>query len=160
MFRSLLVQGLIVILIVQVVSWFRERSLLDKQTMAPMFFHRTLQHDWLSRDDLLGKPTVLYFFAPWCSICKYSMPNLEALQRDQTKWNVVAVALSYQSVSEVEHFVSDLNLTMPVVLGTEQMLNDYQIKGFPTYYVFNEEGLLQHKSFGWSSRIGLELRVR
>jgi peroxiredoxin len=160
MLRSLLLHVLAVVLIVQAVSWFRELSLLGKETMAPMFYHRTLNHGWLSRDDLVGKPTVLYFFAPWCSICKYSMPNLEALQRDLTEWNIVAVALSYDSIADVEHFVSGLELTMPVVLGTEQMMRDYQIKGFPTYYVFNEDGLLQHKSFGWSSRLGLELRVR
>ncbi|MCH8537876.1 MAG: TlpA family protein disulfide reductase [Alkalimonas sp.] len=160
MLRSLLLHAIAVVLIVQAVSWLRERSLLDKETMAPMFYHRTLNHGWLSRDDLVGKPTVLYFFAPWCSICKYSMPNLEALQRDQADWNMVAVALSYESVSEVEYFISDLGLTMPVLLGSEQMMRDYQIKGFPTYYVFNEAGMLQHKSYGWSSRLGLELRVR
>lgn len=159
MLRPLLIHVIAVVLIVQAVSWLRERSLLEKESIAPMFYHRTLHHGWLSRDDLIGKPTVLYFFAPWCSICRYSMPNLEAMQRDQTEWNMVAVALSYGSVSEVESFVSELGFTLPVVLGTEQMMRDYQVKGFPTYYVFNDKGMLQHKSYGWSSRLGLELRT-
>lgn len=68
MIRSIMLHALAFILLVQTVSWFWERSLLEKDTIAPMFYHRTLQHDWLSRDDLLGKPIVLYFFAPWCSI--------------------------------------------------------------------------------------------
>ncbi|MEE2023680.1 TlpA disulfide reductase family protein [Alkalimonas mucilaginosa] len=158
MTRSLLLHLIAVVLIVQAVSWFRERSLLPTETMAPMFYHSTLQHGWFSRDDLLGKPTVLYFFAPWCSVCKYSMPNLEAMQRDG--WNIVAVALSYEDRSEVEAFVADLALSMPVVLGNDQLAQDYQIKGFPTYYVLDSEARVQRKSLGWSSRLGLELRVR
>ncbi|SEA20655.1 TlpA disulfide reductase family protein [Alkalimonas amylolytica] len=158
MLRSLLLHLIAVVLIVQAVSWFRERSLLPADTQAPMFYHRTLEHGWLSRDDLLGKPTVLYFFAPWCSICKYSMPNLEAMQRDG--WNIVAVALSYQDPAEVEDFVADLHLSMPVVLGNDHLLQDYQIRGFPTYYVLDAQGRVQRKSLGWSSRVGLELRVR
>lgn len=158
MLRSLLIHLIAVVLIVQLVAWVRERSLLPANAQAPMFYHPSLQHGWLSRDDLLGKPTVLYFFAPWCGICKYSMPNLEALQRDG--WNIVAVALSYQDRDEVQDFVADLNLSMPVLLGNDQLLQDYQIRGFPTYYVLNEQGQVQRKSFGWSSRIGLELRVR
>lgn len=158
MIRSLLLHLIAVMLIVQTVAWFRERSLLPADTLAPMFYHRTLDHGWLSRDDLVGQPTVLYFFAPWCSVCKYSMPNLEALQRDG--WNLVAVALSYQDLAEVQDFADELGLSMPVVLGNDQLQQDYQIRGFPTYYVLDAEGRVQRKSMGWSSRLGLELRAR
>ena len=37
--------------------------------------------------------------------------------------------------------------------------NDYQIVGFPTYYVIDEAGNLASKSMGYSTELGMRVRT-
>ncbi|CCQ09588.1 putative heme-binding protein [Pseudoalteromonas luteoviolacea B = ATCC 29581] len=143
-----------------VVSWWQTRGLLSTENSpAPYFSLPTLQQPELrfSIKALQGKKTVLYFFAPWCAVCRYSMPNLEKRYRDGSI-NAVAIALDYQSIAEVEAFTRDLGLSMPVLLGSNNTTSDYRINGFPTYYVVNEELMIISRSVGYSTELGLAVR--
>lgn len=104
-----------------------------------------------------GEPTLIYFFAPWCSICKLSMGNLSNLS---DKINSVAVALDYKSRSEVQHFIKDIEVSVPVLLGNSQVARDYQISVFPSYYVIDAQGKILGRSSGYSSLAGLLWRTR
>ena len=104
---------------------------------------------------------LVYFFAPWCSICSLSADNLNDLRavRDESELKIVMVALSYGSRQEVVDFVAELDLQVPVLFGTEQQMMDYQIQGFPTYYVVDSSGRLQSKSLGYSTEWGMRFRT-
>lgn len=114
----------------------------------------------LSLDELKGKPSILYFWAPWCSVCRVSMPNLESFHKDNAdKINVVSIALSYETPAEVAQFVTDKKLTLPTLLGNTQTSQDFLIQGFPTYYVLDKNGVIKAKSMGYSSEVGLMVRT-
>ncbi len=106
-----------------------------------------------------SKKTVIYFFAPWCSICKLSISNLQKLYENSEKINVVAVALDYVNPLQVEDFAQDLDLSLPIVYGNEEVKKAYQVSAYPSYYVVaNNE--IQHRSMGYSTELGLFLRSR
>jgi peroxiredoxin len=162
MFRSTVIHIVVFALIFNVVSFFRELSLLptDGEVVAPSFSLPQLGGGLFDKSQLDGKNTVVYFFAPWCQVCHASMGNLENLYQDKKgEINVIAIALSYRSSNEIEDFVADKGLSFPVLLGTDELMSEYQINGFPSYYVFNEQGAIKAKSQGYSTELGLRLRA-
>ncbi len=105
-----------------------------------------------------GKTTVLYFFAPWCQICHVSIGNLQSLFQKNEQLNVIAIALDFTSKNEVKNFTNKHQLTFPVALGNEAIKQVFEISGYPSYYVLNEENVIIAKSMGYSSELGLYLR--
>ncbi len=167
MLRSAVIQIVVFALIFNVVSFFRELSLLptDSEIVAPSFslpmlVDGELGSELFDKSELNGKNTVVYFFAPWCQVCHVSIGNLENLYQDkQDDINVVAIALSYESSNEVKEFVADKDLSFPVLLGTNELMSQYQVNAFPSYYVFNEQGAITGKSQGYSTELGLRVRA-
>ncbi len=144
------------------ISYWRELKLLpaDGRYQAPSLSLPQLSGPLFNAESLLGKKTVVYFFAPWCQICHLSMGNLEDFyQTEQNNTHVIAVALSYDSRNEVADFVADKGLSFPVLLGTNELMSEYRINGFPSYYVLDEQGLIVAKSQGYSTALGIKLRA-
>ncbi|MEW6997058.1 TlpA family protein disulfide reductase [Colwelliaceae bacterium BS250] len=102
--------------------------------------------------------TVVYFFAPWCSICRISINNLQDLYERSDNINIIAIALDYQHRSEVDKFAEKLQLSFPIVLGNESIKQNYKVTAYPSYYVLNEKQIIEHRSMGYSSALGLYLR--
>lgn len=105
-----------------------------------------------------GKTTILYFFAPWCQVCHASIGNLQALFQKNEQLDVIAVAMDFTSSEEVMRFTSQHQLTFPIALGNEAIKQTFEISGYPSYYVLNEENVIIGKSMGYSSELGLYLR--
>lgn len=87
------------------------------------------------------------------------MPNLQSAM-DDGDINAVAVALDYQSEQQVQDFVADLSLSMPILLGSAQTAKQYKISAFPTYYVIDESLRITARSMGYSSELGIKYRGR
>ncbi|MFC3120483.1 thioredoxin-like domain-containing protein [Agaribacter flavus] len=102
------------------------------------------------------KPTLIYFFAPWCKICSLSIGNLAYL--DTNKVNVVAVALDYNTNAEVQAFVDEHEVTSTVMLGNNILKNEFQIQGYPSYYLVDKNQQVVSRAFGYSTAVGLKLR--
>ena len=156
------------------ISLWQGRHLLATQEAAPMFELLPL---YLSFKDDVDTPSIvpspltvlaarpiysqnqrslIYFFAPWCSICKFSMGNLAYLEG---KLPVVAVALDYSDEQAVSDFVTGLDIDVPVLLGNSAVARAYKIKAFPTYYIINAEGKIEMSSIGYSTELGLKIRA-
>ncbi|QOL27320.1 TlpA family protein disulfide reductase [Thalassotalea sp. LPB0316] len=105
------------------------------------------------------KKKVLYFFAPWCQICHASIGNLENIYLKRDDIDVVAIALDFDSIEEVQTFVADKALTFPVALGNSELKTTFQITGYPSYYVIDENNKVVAQSLGYSTELGLYLRT-
>lgn len=103
------------------------------------------------------KPTLVYFFAPWCGVCKMSIDNLQGLNTD--KIHVVTVALDYDNTQEVAEFIGEQELQVPVLLGNKEVKRQFQVKGYPSYYVLDKNRNVVSKSYGYSTAIGMKLRA-
>jgi len=159
MFKNLLGQALFFIVIFNLISWIRETSLLPNAEASPAFELQAVNGRMISSDDLKGKATLIYFWAPWCSVCKISLPNLqEFYENNRSDINVVSVALSYDQISDVHMAIVDHQLKFPTLLGNSQIAESYKISGFPTYYLLDKEGNVVSKSLGYSTLLGMELR--
>lgn len=108
-----------------------------------------------------GKTTLVYFFAPWCTWCAASAHNIRKLRdiRGEEELTVLLVALSYETVEEVEAYVERHELDVPVLLGTSNTAFDWGVRAFPTYYIVDSERRVVHRDYGYSSLAGLWLRT-
>ncbi len=106
-----------------------------------------------------NKTTVIYFFAPWCQICHVSISNLQSIYEKNEHIDVIAVALDYIDRKDVIDFSTQHQLTFPIALGSEYVKTQFKVKGYPSYYVIDEENTIIAKSMGYSSEIGLLLRT-
>ncbi|MEH6473385.1 MAG: redoxin domain-containing protein [Halopseudomonas sp.] len=140
------------------ISYWQQNNLIQDRALAPVFTLNSLSGDEVALGDIQSKHTLLYFFAPWCSICKLSIGNLNKLNADESL-AVVAVALNYDSSAEVAEFAGGEELAVPVLLGTHQTLSDYRIEMFPTYYVLDEQKRVISKSVGYSTELGMKARL-
>jgi peroxiredoxin len=156
--RNLAIQITIFVLIFQLLTWFKESSMLEKkQSLAEYSFNLpTITGEIISLSP--QKKTVIYFFAPWCSICHASIDNLQAIYQKNEEINVIAVALDFIDVSEIEDFVAQHQLTFPIAIGNEKIKKAYKVHGYPSYYVISEENTVIAKSIGYSTELGLYLR--
>ncbi|WP_105167726.1 TlpA family protein disulfide reductase [Pseudoalteromonas sp. T1lg23B] len=158
---KLLMQLIIMICVFLLITAYQEKDMLSDAGIqqAPYFSLPALEHTQrVSLDSLQGQKTIIYFFAPWCHVCKLSMPNLNKLYLER-QINVVAIALDFQTTNQVRHFVDDLSLSMPILLGDNNLKANYRISAYPSYYVLDEKSNIVERSVGYSSELGLRLRM-
>ena len=148
----------ILISIFVLISMWQTRNLPDDEHTPP------LELGWLDdmrADSVMvsGETGVVYFFAPWCFYCRKSIDNLDELVASgKLSWARV-VALEYESLDDVREFIRETGIDLPVLLGGPQTSQDWQIRGFPTYFVIDGDGKIVSRSVGYSTKIGLQIRA-
>ena len=147
----------IIVLMVAIHAW-QTRDLPEGEP-APARGLFTLDGQSIESPIAMGEVGVVYFFAPWCNVCRASMGNLNDLVSEGKVAWASAIALDFSSTSEVQQFVDDLGITMPVFLGAAQEIDNWNIRGYPTYFVINESGQIDSSSVGYSTEAGLRFRV-
>lgn len=105
-----------------------------------------------------GKQTLVYFFAPWCSVCRASINNLEYVDKQTTQ--VVIIALDYADQNEVQRFVDEVDLKLPVLLGYNDMKSSFQISAYPSYYLLDDKFKLIGKAMGYSTALELFIKSK
>lgn len=134
---------------------------VDEQQPAPVLQGSLLDGGELDIESLRGRPTLVYFFAPWCKVCAFSASSLQGLREayDPSELGIVMVALSYDSLESVRGFRDRHDLEIPIILGDQAVATRWNVFGFPTYYVLDSEGHVASRDFGLTTTPGLRLRV-
>jgi len=79
-------------------------------TPLPVFSSTTLEGKSVTQADYEGKPTIMWFWAPWCSVCRVEAPTLSKVASElDGSVDVVGVA-ALGSVDEMKTFVSDTGI--------------------------------------------------
>ena len=158
MFRSIAIQTIIFIGIFNLISWFKASGMLSTDSQAITSYQLSTLMGKTIQIKANDKKTLIYFFAPWCQVCHLSIENLQAVYERNQEIDVIAIALDYVDEQAVKDFSRQHQLTFPIALGTEELKKAFKIKGYPSYYVLNEQNTIIARSIGYSSEIGLYLR--
>lgn len=158
---SWLLQILLFIVIAWGIQKYQTRNLIPEKEKAPSFSLLSLDREKFSLESFRGKPVMLYFFAPWCGVCKVSNGRVEEFYQNHKEegYITLGVALSYQSAEEIRRYRNKHDISFPVLLGNNQVLQDYNISGFPVIYFINSEGLVHRHTMGFTTETGLSLRA-
>ncbi len=108
---------------------------------------RDLQgRDW-TLSDLRGKVVVVNFWATWCPPCRKEMPDLESLYLRFKGQGLVVLAISDEDGDKVSGFLSERNVTYPILLDPGRKVNDlYRVEGIPKTFIYNRDGKLVAQS--------------
>lgn len=104
-----------------------------------------------------GKTIFLNFWATWCPPCREEMPDIEEIYNEYGKNNHDIIVLGVAapnlgregSEEEIVNFLSENNYTFPVVMDFGgELVYKYDIVGFPSTFIINEDGEIVHKIVG------------
>lgn len=123
---------------------------------APTFELADLDGTVHALEQYRGKVVVLDFFTTWCTYCKQTLPDLQAIYEETgaNQGDVVILGVANPATDEhpgnadvsagmVGSFLNGLGVTYPTLLDeTGDVLSDYQVTGFPTTVVIGPDGKL------------------
>ena len=150
-----------VLVAVAVHAW-QTRDLLpaDRREPAPTLDLVDLDGARWTSAQLKGRPAVVYFFAPWCSVCAASASQLRVFHRwrgDDVQ--VLLVGLDANDVDELRRYANRHRIELPVLIGHPTTGAEWRVPGYPTYYVLDAAGRVARRDFGLSTAPGLFMRT-
>jgi thiol-disulfide isomerase/thioredoxin len=119
----------------------------------------------VTKQELLGKPTIIHFWSVSCGLCKEAMPELNEFRDEyEDELNIVAVHMPRSEkdldLSVIEAMALGHDITQPIFVDNEHKLTDaFENKYVPAYYVFDAEGKLRHFQAGGGGMKMLRKRV-
>lgn len=152
------VDGLALVALVFVVGLFQTRN--HPRGAAPTYAFSTLEGGSSSFGAFAGKPTLVAVWAPWCSVCKAESDNVSRARAwlgDRA--NVISVATSFEDVSQVHGYIAAQRVDYPVLLARDDFSRVMGITAFPTVFVLDSQGRIVSSMQGYTTTLGLFLRV-
>lgn len=158
---TLMAEVFVAFVIFIALSEWQVSDMLPTDSQVPVITSPTLTDESVTFPQATsdGPTTLVYFFAPWCTVCHFSIENLNTVASQYPDVQILIVALDYQSVEEIKQFMADHDLPFTIVIGDRRWADAYQIKGFPSYYIISPDGAVLSRSMGYSSTVGMLARL-
>ncbi len=148
--NSLLKKSLLPIIVVVLVAFVALQ--LNNKPTAPEVTFTTLDGRQISMASLKNKVVLVNFWATDCPGCIKEMPDLiNTYQEYQYKgFEVIAVAMPYDPISQVQNYTQDKALPFPVTHDTnaEITMQFGKVNLTPTAFIYNKQGQLLQKTIG------------
>jgi peroxiredoxin len=119
----------------------------DKRRERADFTLKDLSGKAWTLQRLGGKVVLVNFWATWCPPCRKEMPDLEALYNRFQEQGFVVLAISDEDPGKVKGFVTERNVTYPILLDPGRKVNElFDVQGIPKSFVYDREGKLVSES--------------
>ena len=158
-------QLLIIAIVFIALSVFLSRNMLDTQQPAPLLTlnkHLSpLEPDGKNQRPIINKEhsTLVYFFAPWCTVCALSQPSLSAFANVRPEINIVMIALDWESSDQVKAFQQQHDFEHSILLGDDAIKQQWRVDAYPSYYFVDKNGNITSKDRGLVTLPGLITRA-
>ena len=104
-----------------------------------------------------GQPVLLYFWAEWCPVCRTTAGTVTAIAED---WPVTTIAMQSGTVGEVAAHMAARGYAWPTLADARgEITKRYGFAGVPAFAVIDPAGEIRFVAMGWTSEIGLRLRL-
>jgi peroxiredoxin len=124
---------------------------------APTFAGVSLEGTPIALTELRGEPLVVHFWATWCGTCTAMRGNVAAIARDH---RVLGVASQSGGVDRVRRFTRAHGIAWPNVVDERGALfRAYGVRAFPTSFFLDERGRVRHVEVGYTTELGMRLRL-
>ena len=116
---------------------------------APDFRLSLFSGGMLTLRSLSGKPVVLNFWASWCVPCREETPRLVRLYKIYKLRGVVFVGVDVEDQKlEALAFIKQFHVDYPVAMGSDDVMEAYQVQGIPTTVFIGADGVVRDKFAG------------
>jgi peroxiredoxin len=117
--------------------------------LASDFELNTLDGTTMRLSQFQGQAVIVNFWGTWCPPCVQEMPLLEAVySREQPELIILGVN-EQDSLADARQFVADFNIRFPILVDKDGLVAEqYIVRGFPTTFFIDAEGVLQAQHIG------------
>ncbi len=140
----------------------KQLELPDKPAL-PLKADTWINSNPLNSNNLKGKTTILYFWAPWCETCRANLNKLEKIHLEyKTKGlTIIGITRLYGKYSDetgskgtvdtpteiksITDFTKQHNLTFPIAIDNEGIqAANYHVTALPTMVLIDKKGNVDH----------------
>ncbi|MGD8484072.1 MAG: TlpA disulfide reductase family protein, partial [Thioalkalispiraceae bacterium] len=123
---------------------------LEKPFKAPDFNLQAEDGRHYRLSDFHGKVVVLNFWATWCPPCREEMPAMERLWQKVKDKNIVLLGINVgEDADTIFEFTGQYPVSFPLPMDSDgKVIEQYPIKGLPTTYIVNPQGMVTHRAVG------------
>jgi cytochrome c biogenesis protein CcmG, thiol:disulfide interchange protein DsbE len=134
----------------------------QKDTAAADFTLQDMSGKKVTLSEYKGKVVLLEFWATWCPPCRASAPDLEKLHKNYKDKGLVVLAVSMDEGGwdEVRSFITEYGITYSVLMGTEDVAVQYQVRSIPLLLIVNKEGKISKRYLGFGAEVELEKDIK
>jgi thiol-disulfide isomerase/thioredoxin len=126
------------------------QTTLNPGSLVPDFKLNDLNGKTFKSSQLQGSVVLLDLWATWCEPCIADIPMLNRLYEKfgSRELKVVGIAVESGWAKDIKPHVAKLGIKYPVLVGTEKIVERYEMIGFPTTYLIGRDGKLAKKYLG------------
>lgn len=117
----------------------------------------TLDGKSFTLHDNKGKVIVMDFWATWCGPCRREIPELIKLNDKLKKKGLLVIGVGLDRPAQLNAFAKQYKIDYPILLGTQQIANDYGVKGIPTTYILDKKGRVIKRYVGYYPGVEKEM---
>lgn len=152
--KEAIVFCIVMLVVANGISWYKSQDLnLEKLQYVEYIL---LQNQSYKIEE--SKPVLVHFWATWCPACKIEASSIEKLSKD---FEVVTIAVKSGTDQEISKFMSENNYNYNVVNDFEgELSQEFNIAAYPTTFIYDKSKNLRFSEVGYSSYIGLWLRMQ
>ena len=151
--KEILVFVVVLTIAMNIVSYYRSLD-LNKDQLDITSFKLLDETIYEVKAD---KPLIIYFWATWCPICKFQSPNIQKLTKD---YEVITIATDSGSKKAIKKYMQKKSLSFKVVDDSDgYYARKFNIKVFPTTFIYDKKQNLEFSEVGYTSTIGLYARM-
>lgn len=153
--KEIATTAVMIFIIANAISYFRSPDLADK-TLPNINATLTNQETFSTRE-FQDKPLLIHFWATWCPTCKLEASNIQTLSEH---YEVITVAVKSGSNEKINGYLKEHELDFKVINDQEgRLAEQFSVPAYPTTFIYNSEGKLAFSEVGYTSTLGLSLRM-
>lgn len=148
------IQLLVVVLILLSVEAFITRGAIG--TIAPDIQSITINQQPFSLQQFKGKPSIVHFWATWCSVCQLEQGMINNVAKDLP---IISIAMQSGSSDEVHNHLDQQSVAYPVINDPDGLLSkQYKVSAVPASFILDSEGRVRFATHGYTTGLGLRIR--
>lgn len=154
--RRYAINALVIIVVVTGIRLWQQRDMVSGA--APVLKGVTLTLQLYELPTHPNKPTLVHFWATWCSICRTEQSNIAAIARDHP--NTITIAMNSGLTNEVLQYMKAQGIDFPTVNDPDGSISEaWGVHAVPASFIIAPDGKIQFVEVGYTTEIGLRLRL-
>jgi thiol-disulfide isomerase/thioredoxin len=154
--RSYTINTLLIVVVVSSIRLWQQRDMVSGA--APVLKGVTLTQKLYQLPTHPDQPTLVHFWASWCSICRTEQGNIAAIARDFP--NTITVAMNSGLTNEVTQYMQEQGIAFPTVNDPDGSISAaWGVHAVPASFIIAPDGQIQFVEVGYTTEIGLRLRL-
>lgn len=132
-------------------------TLLTVGSDAPDWTLADERGDSITLSKLRGKVTLLDFWYSTCGPCIAAMPGVQKLHERFRDRGVVVIGMNALESGDPVAVMKRMKLTYRLALRADSVAKQYQVTGYPTFYIIGVDGKVIHRQTGYGKGVDEEI---